>query len=102
MPGLDDLASLLGMEQPGKDNKKQGYDGSTFRLKIRVEKRRGKPVTIVWGFQSKPEELDRLLAVCKKNLGAGGMVTDNALELQGDHLQRVREILVKEGYVVTK
>jgi translation initiation factor 1 (eIF-1/SUI1) len=102
MPGLEDLASLLGMEPQKKDNQQKGYDGSAIRLKVRVEKRRGKPVTIVWGFQSRPRELDGLLGLCKKKLGAGGQVVDNTLELQGDHVQRVREVLVNEGYVFAK
>lgn len=102
MPGLEDLASLLGMESPKKDSQTRGYDGEIVRLKVRVEKRRGKTVTIVWGFQSKPGELDRVLGICKKQLGAGGQVADNSLELQGDHAIRVRELLVDEGFIFAK
>jgi len=79
-----------------------GYDGLPYRIRVRVEKRRGKPITIVWGFQSNPKELDRLLALCKKQLGAGGQVTDNALELQGDHIQRIKDILISQGYAFLK
>jgi len=104
MPGLEDLGKMLGVEPTpkDKDNRKRGYDGQVMVLKVRIEKRRGKPVTIVWGFQSKPRELDDLLALCKKTLGAGGQVTDNAIELQGDHLVRVKEILKGAGYAVPK
>jgi translation initiation factor 1 len=102
MPGLEDLGKLLGAEPTPtkKDDRKRGYDGQVIVLKVRVEKRRGKPVTIAWGFQSRPAELQALLATCKKTLGAGGQVTDNALELQGDHAIRLRELLIAEGYKV--
>ena len=101
MPGLDDLASLLGMEQPKEPtDKKQGYDGSDIVLKVRTEKRRGKVLTIVGGFQSTPEELKELLGTLKKTLGTGGQVTDNALERQGDHRDRVIKALQKLGYKI--
>ncbi|MCO6465766.1 MAG: translation initiation factor [Bradyrhizobiaceae bacterium] len=104
MPGLEDLAKLLGTEpsEAPKQSKKTGYDGKVVVLKVRVEQRRGKTVTIAWGFQSKPAELNALLAACKKKLGAGGQVTDNALELQGDHKERLREFLKAEGYAIHK
>jgi len=102
MPGLDDLASLLGMEGPKKRTKTTGYDGAPIRIKARVVKRRGKTMTIVWGFESTPKELDELLTICKKQLGSGGQVTDNELEIQGDHVARVKEILQKEGFVFAK
>lgn len=104
MPGLEDLGKLLGSEPHNeqKQSKKLGYDGKPVVLKVRAEKRRGKQITIAWGFQGKPKELDELLAVCKRTLGAGGQVTDNALELQGDHVLRLREILKAQGYAVHK
>lgn len=104
MPGLEDLGKLLGTESPSKpaDKRKRGYGGQLVVLKVRTEKRRGKIVTIVWGFESSPRELDDVLTACKKTLGAGGQVTDNALELQGDHVQRVKDVLRNAGYTVAK
>lgn len=108
MSGLKDLASLLGMNEPesdvpsGKaDEKRRGHDGNVLRLRVRVEKRRGKPVSIAWGFFSHPMELNRLLSLFKKSLGAGGQLVDQTIEMQGDHIVRMREILLKEGYVCT-
>ncbi len=100
-PGLEDLGALMGME-PKKptDNKKRGYDGNVVVVKVRTEKRRGKLVTIAWGFESKPKELDALLATCKKTLGTGGQVVDNSLEIQGDHVERMKQLLKSEGWAV--
>lgn len=105
MPGLQDLASMLGMPEPKADKaatttKRLGHDGQVLRLRVRSEKRRGKTVTIAWGFSSHPKELDRLVTLLKKSLGAGGQIVDQTIEMQGDHVQRVKEILVNEGYRV--
>ncbi len=91
----------MGVE-PAKtpDTKKRGYDGNVVVLKVRTEKRRGKLVTIAWGFQSKPKELEALLALCKKTLGAGGQVVDQSLEIQGDHVDRMKQLLKSEGWAV--
>jgi len=104
MADLKDLASLLGVTPTDKDTtadkRKRGYDGNVVRLKVRTEKRRGKVVTIAQGFQSHPKELHDLLALLKKTLGTGGQVTDNALELQGDHVERISSILKEQGWSI--
>lgn len=103
MAGLKDLAALLGQEPPKAeetDAKKRGYDGTVVRLKIRTEQRRGKTITIAQGFQSTPKELQRILAACKARLGTGGQVLDNVIELQGEHKDRLRAMLIEEGYKV--
>jgi translation initiation factor 1 len=98
MGTLQDLAQKLGATNEAPSNRKRGFDGQALNVKARVEKRRGKVLTIVWGFQCKPKELDRLLTLCKKTLGSGGVVADQQLELQGDHTKRVVEIMRAEGY----
>lgn len=103
MPGLEDLGSLLGMpEKPKQDDQKKrvGHDGQTLQLRVRTEKRRGKIVTIAWGFFSHPMELNRLLTLFKKSLGAGGQLVDQTIEMQGDHVDRIKKILTDEGYKV--
>ncbi len=108
MPGLQDLAKLLGTEEslPEKGNEKsearRGHDGNVLRIRVRAEKRRGKFVSIAWGFFSHPMELNRLLSLFKKTLGAGGQLVDQTIEMQGDHVSRMIEILVKEGYKAGK
>lgn len=104
MAGLKDLASMLGMEEPSEQKpvNKKGYDGNTVILKVRVEQKRGKKLTVISGFQSHPKELHDLLATFKKSLGTGGQVTDNKIEIQGDHRERVIKVLEKENYKVKK
>jgi translation initiation factor 1 len=103
MPGLEDLNALLGQPSAPDTTKKPrwhtGYDGNPMRIKVRIEKRRGKPMTIAQGFQTRPAELDRLLKLAKSKFGTGGQVTDNAFELQGDHAEKLTALLDAERYL---
>ncbi|RUR75727.1 translation initiation factor [Chlorogloeopsis fritschii PCC 9212] len=60
--------------------------------------RKGKTVTVISGFQTKPETLQALLKQLKTQCGTGGTVKDNEIEIQGDHKQKILEILTKLGY----
>lgn len=109
MADLKDLASLLGMPEPDAktpatktDEKRRGHDGQVLQLRVRAEKRRGKPISIAQGFFSHPMELNRLLTLFKKTLGAGGQLVDQTIEMQGDHVERIKKLLEAEGYRVKK
>ena len=60
--------------------------------------RKGKSVTVITGFQVKPETLADLLKQLKNQCGTGGTIKDNDIEIQGDHKQKILEILIKLGY----
>jgi translation initiation factor 1 len=60
--------------------------------------RKGKTVTVITGFQAKPETLADLIKQLKAQCGTGGTVKDNEIEIQGDHKQKILEILIKLGY----
>jgi translation initiation factor 1 len=60
--------------------------------------RKGKTVTVITGFQCKPETLEKLLKQLKTQCGSGGTIKDNTLEIQGDHKQKIRQILLELGY----
>ncbi|BAZ81428.1 translation initiation factor [Sphaerospermopsis kisseleviana CS-549] len=60
--------------------------------------RKGKTVTVITGFQTKAETLTALLKQLKTQCGTGGTVKENEIEIQGDHKQKILEILVKLGY----
>ncbi|MGB9987559.1 stress response translation initiation inhibitor YciH [Salarchaeum japonicum] len=71
------------------------------RLTVRVERRTyDKPVTIVEGFEDESVDLTDLASELKSSLGAGGTVNDGAIEVQGDHAERVRELLAERGFSV--
>ena len=71
------------------------------RLRIRTETRRyGKPVTIVYGFDTRAINLKDVASTLKKRLGVGGTVEGESIELQGDHVDRLPAILEDEGFQV--
>ncbi|WP_310481697.1 translation initiation factor [Chamaesiphon sp. VAR_48_metabat_403] len=70
------------------------------KLKIEASRKGkgGKTVTIVSGFQVSPETLISLTKTLKNQCGAGGAMKDNTIEIQGDHRQKLLEIVTKLGY----
>jgi translation initiation factor 1 len=70
--------------------------------KLRTEKkgRGGKTVTVVYGLPENAEFLQELAQELKRACGTGGTVVDGGVELQGDLRERVRDALMKRGYVV--
>ncbi len=69
-----------------------------LRVQASRKGRGGKTVTVVTGFESRPETLMALLKQLKTQCGAGGAVKDNELEIQGEHRQKVLEFLIAKGY----
>jgi translation initiation factor 1 len=69
-------------------------------LKIQVSRKGkgGKIVTIVSGFQLSVETLTNLTKQLKNQCGTGGTTKDAEIEIQGDHRQKLLEILTKLGY----
>ena len=69
------------------------------KVLIRTERKRyGRIMTIVEGIDSKTVDLKDLGKQMKQKLACGGTIKKGAIELQGDHRQRVKEILSKMGF----
>jgi translation initiation factor 1 len=70
--------------------------------KLRVEKagRGGKTVTVVYGLPRNAVFLKDLCKELKRTCGTGGAVAEDTVALQGDHRERIRDLLVKKGFVV--
>ncbi|MBD1840698.1 translation initiation factor [Coleofasciculus sp. FACHB-64] len=69
-------------------------------LKVQASRkgRKGKTVTVISGFQVKPETLEALAKQLKAQCGTGGTVKENAIEMQGDHTQKLVQVLATLGY----
>ena len=67
--------------------------------RLAVEKRKmGKWVTVIRDLDA--ADLPDLLVRLKSKCGAGGSLQENAIEIQGRHLDRVRDELKSVGYRV--
>jgi translation initiation factor 1 len=70
-------------------------------VKLAVEKRKkGKVVTVIRGLSARDDDLAALLSQLKNKCGAGGALDGDTLELQGNHLDRLRTLLGDAGYAV--
>ena len=72
-----------------------------IRVNLSIGKRGpGKVVTVIDGLPGNREFLDSLARDLKKSCGTGGRAADSFIELQGDHRERLRELLAKKGWTV--
>ncbi len=68
-------------------------------VRLRMEKRKGKPTTILYDMEGVPDM--KALAKALKNLvSAGGTTKNEKIEIQGEHRERFRVYLSDEGYEV--
>jgi len=68
------------------------------KIKIMLQKRKfKKKYTIIEGFE-KEKDIKKLAKELKNKLACGGTVKEKHIELQGDHREKVKEILIKMNY----
>ncbi|MGE4398946.1 MAG: translation initiation factor [Campylobacterales bacterium] len=80
--------------------KPQTKPKNEYQIVLSMEKRNGKPVSIAGTFHLSEDDAKALLTKLKKSLAVGGTIKDGKLEFQGEHRDRLRELLKKEGFGV--
>jgi translation initiation factor 1 len=68
------------------------------QLHFAKEKRRGKVVTLVGPFALSKEDANKTLKILKKKVGCGGAYKENFMEFQGELKEKLRPLLVAEGF----
>lgn len=72
-------------------------------LKIWLDRLKGGRVaTVVRGFVGSDDDISALGKELKKSCGVGGTTKDGEIIIQGDHRDRVVELLTKAGYKCKK
>ena len=89
-------------EENGEENETLPKQQQKLRLSMERAGRAGKTVTLVRGFVGTTDDLQALCKTLKQKCGVGGSAKDGEIIIQGDHRQRLVEILKKEGYTQTK
>ncbi len=78
-----------------------GSDG-VVRVGRSTKGRKGAGVTIVTGVPLKGAELKALAKKLKQKCGSGGTLRDGIIEVQGEHQDKIVEILEKRGWDVKR
>lgn len=71
-----------------------------FRIRREVKGRKGKTVSVIYGFQLDQNNLKTLAKQLKQRCGTGGSVKDDMIIIQGDHRETLMKLLKAQGHKV--
>lgn len=88
----------------GEEDSQESLPASQQKLKILLDKksRAGKQVTLVEGFVGSEDDLKELGKLLKNKCGVGGSAKDGEILIQGDHRDKVLQVLLAAGYGAKK
>jgi len=84
-----------------KGNTAPASDG-IVRIRRETKGRNGKAMTVITGVPLEPEALKEFGQTLKKRCATGGTVKDGVIEIQGDHLELLIDVLKKQGWTVKR
>lgn len=80
--------------------KPQALKPTSTKIKVFSEKRKNTYITIIKNLPLSHEEEKELTSYIKKKLGCGGSYKDTHIEIQGNKLEDVKNILKSKGFKV--
>ncbi|WP_421824896.1 translation initiation factor [Flagellimonas oceanensis] len=85
-------------EEPEKE--KSPYWLQDDPIICKYEKRKGKPVTILEGYNGADSDFKKLTKDLKTLLGVGGSFKNEAIIIQGDYRDKIMDFLKENGFSV--
>lgn len=86
------------VETPEKPERTRTAEAGKGGIRLRLDRRASdRVVTVVTGLAGRPKDVAALAKALKAACGAGGTVKNGALELQGDHRDKVEAALAARG-----
>lgn len=68
----------------------------------KYEKRKGKPTTIIEGYEGEEEDFKMLAKEIKTKLSVGGSFKDGSIIIQGDYRDKIMQLLKDKGFKVKR
>jgi translation initiation factor 1 len=89
-----------GRIKSSKDSQKPPSGDGTIRIRRETSGRKGKGVSTINGLDLPDKDLKQLAKNLKQLCGTGGSVKNGVIEIQGDHREKLRAELEKQGHTV--
>ena len=89
-------------EEPQKEIDKPSYWLQDDPIICKYEKRKGKPITILEGYNGADSDFKKLAKDLKTHLGVGGSFKKDTIIIQGDYRDKIMEFLKEHGFSVKR
>jgi len=101
----DQLKNLFPEHVPQKPVKKEVKSNIWLQnepIICKYEKRKGKPITILEGYNGKDADFKLLAKELKTKLSVGGTFKNGAIIIQGDYRDKIMDMLIEKGFKVKR
>ncbi|MCK0159605.1 translation initiation factor [Allomuricauda sp. F6463D] len=89
-------------EEPSNEKEKPLYWLQDDPIICKYEKRKGKPVTILEGYNGADTDFKKLTKDLKTLLGVGGSYKNETIIIQGDYRGKIMDFLKQNGFSVKR
>ncbi len=102
----DQLKNLFPDHEP-TEPEKDPFEAPEFWLQdapilCKYEKRKGKPVTLLEGYNGAPKDFKKLTQALQSLLNVGGSYKNEIIIIQGDYRERIMDFLKSKGFAVKR
>lgn len=89
-------------EEPNNDIQKPEFWLQDAPIICKYEKRKGKPVTLLEGYNGAPSDFKKLTKALQSLLGVGGSFKKETIIIQGDYRDKIMAFLTENGFSVKR
>lgn len=101
----DQLQNLFPDHQPSEEEKTTKKGDIWLQdepIICKYEKRKGKPITILEGYNGAEKDFKKLAKELKTKLSVGGTFKNDSIIIQGDYRDKIMKILQDKGFKVKR